>query len=70
MAEQLGRVALVTGASRRVGIGCAIAAQLLAAGAQVMLHSSPPLTHDAEQPWGADPAGQIINVEAGFRRGG
>jgi 3-oxoacyl-[acyl-carrier protein] reductase len=51
--ELAGRVALVTGAGRR--IGCAIAARLLAAGASVMLHSWTP--HDAEQPWGADPAG-------------
>jgi 3-oxoacyl-[acyl-carrier protein] reductase len=50
-----GRVALVTGASRRIGIGAAVAARLLADGARVMLHSWSP--HDAEQPWGADPAG-------------
>ena len=50
-----GRVALVTGASRRIGIGAAIAARLRADGARVMLHSWSP--HDAEQPYGADPAG-------------
>jgi 3-oxoacyl-[acyl-carrier protein] reductase len=50
-----GRVALVTGASRRVGIGAAVAARLLADGARVMLHSWSP--HDAERPWGADPGG-------------
>ncbi len=50
-----GRVALVTGAGRRVGIGAAVAARLHAAGARVMLHSWSP--HDAAQPWGADPAG-------------
>ncbi|MBA9003373.1 SDR family oxidoreductase [Thermomonospora cellulosilytica] len=50
-----GRVALVTGVSRRIGIGFAIARDLLAAGARVLVHSWAP--HDAEQPWGADPAG-------------
>ena len=34
-----GRVALVTGAGRRVGIGAAVAARLRAGGARVMLHS-------------------------------
>lgn len=56
------RVALVTGASRRIGIGCAIAARLLAAGAHVMLHSWTP--HDTEQPWGADPAGPNAVLDA------
>jgi 3-oxoacyl-[acyl-carrier protein] reductase len=50
-----GRVALVTGASRRAGIGAAVAARLLAAGARVLVHSWSP--HDAGQPHGADPAG-------------
>ncbi|MBO2453754.1 SDR family oxidoreductase [Actinomadura barringtoniae] len=50
-----GRVALVTGVSRRAGIGFALASDLLAAGASVMVHSWSP--HDAEQPWGADPGG-------------
>ncbi|WP_198679367.1 hypothetical protein [Thermomonospora amylolytica] len=51
-----GRVALVTGVSRRIGIGFAIARDLLAAGARVLVHSWAP--HDAEQSWGADPAGR------------
>lgn len=56
-----GRVAVVTGVSRRTGIGFAVAAELLAAGASVLVHSWSP--HDAEQPWGADPAGDTGIVE-------
>ncbi|MFD5783823.1 SDR family oxidoreductase [Streptomyces sp. NPDC126933] len=51
----LGRTALVTGASRRGGIGCAVARRLAAYGASVYLHHHVP--HDAGQPWGADPEG-------------
>jgi 3-oxoacyl-[acyl-carrier protein] reductase len=50
-----GRVAVVTGVSRRSGIGFAIARDLLAANARVLVHSWAP--HDEGQPWGADPAG-------------
>jgi 3-oxoacyl-[acyl-carrier protein] reductase len=50
-----GRVALVTGVSRRAGIGFAIARRLLADGASVFCHSWS--RHDAEQRWGADPLG-------------
>jgi 3-oxoacyl-[acyl-carrier protein] reductase len=50
-----GRVALVTGASRRAGIGYATARRLAAYGASVYLHHFTP--HDAAQPWGADPGG-------------
>jgi 3-oxoacyl-[acyl-carrier protein] reductase len=49
------RVVVVTGVSRRAGIGFAIARQLLKDGAKVLLHSFSP--HDAGQPWGADPGG-------------
>jgi 3-oxoacyl-[acyl-carrier protein] reductase len=52
---------VVTGVSRRAGIGYAIAADLLAAGASVLVHSWAP--HDAEQPWGADPVGEAGIVE-------
>jgi 3-oxoacyl-[acyl-carrier protein] reductase len=51
--ELRGRVALVTGVGRRAGIGAAIARELSAAGADVLisyLHA-----YDAAQPWGADP---------------
>jgi 3-oxoacyl-[acyl-carrier protein] reductase len=47
-----GRVALVTGVSRRAGIGFAIASRLAAAGARLFVHHHVP--HDAERPWGAD----------------
>ena len=49
------RTALVTGASRRLGIGHAIARRLAAHGASVYLHHHTP--HDEEQPWGADSGG-------------
>ncbi|HWN35200.1 MAG TPA: SDR family oxidoreductase [Pseudonocardia sp.] len=55
MIATAGRRALVTGVSRRRGIGFAIAARLLADGASVFAQSW--LAHDAGQPWGADPAG-------------
>lgn len=57
-----GRVALVTGVSRRAGIGFAIARRLLADGASVCCHSWSP--HDAEQPWGADPLGAAGVIRA------
>jgi 3-oxoacyl-[acyl-carrier protein] reductase len=50
-----GRVALVTGVSRRAGIGFAIARRLTAAGMRVFAQHHVP--HDAERPWGADPDG-------------
>jgi 3-oxoacyl-[acyl-carrier protein] reductase len=50
-----GRVALVTGASRRIGIGFAAAARLGQMGARLFLHSWTP--HDRQQPWGPDPGG-------------
>jgi 3-oxoacyl-[acyl-carrier protein] reductase len=56
-----GRVVLVTGASRRIGIGAGIARRLVADGAAVLVHSWSP--HDAEQPWGADDGGVEALVE-------
>jgi 3-oxoacyl-[acyl-carrier protein] reductase len=50
-----GRVAAVTGASRRAGIGYAVARRLAALGASLFLHHYAP--HDRDQPWGADPGG-------------
>jgi 3-oxoacyl-[acyl-carrier protein] reductase len=50
-----GRTAVVTGVSRRAGIGFAIARRLGALGAGLYLQAWAP--HDAEQPWGADPDG-------------
>lgn len=49
------RIAVVTGVSRRAGIGFAIARRLLRDGGKVLLHSFS--AHDAEQPWGADDGG-------------
>lgn len=50
-----GRVVLVTGVSRRQGIGFAIAERLLADGARVFATGWSP--HDAAMPWGADADG-------------
>jgi 3-oxoacyl-[acyl-carrier protein] reductase len=50
-----GRNALVTGVSRRAGIGYAIARRLLEGGAAVFIHGWTP--HDATQRWGAEPGG-------------
>jgi 3-oxoacyl-[acyl-carrier protein] reductase len=47
-----GRVALVTGVSRRKGLGFAIAQQLAILGADVFIHSYSP--YDADREWGAD----------------
>lgn len=47
-----GRVALVTGVSRRQGIGYAVARRLAAMGADLFVTHHRP--HDVDQPWGAD----------------
>jgi len=54
-----GRVALVTGASRRGGIGYAVARRLAAYGASVMVHHHQP--HDAELPWGSDDLDAVLD---------
>ncbi|MEV7990803.1 SDR family oxidoreductase [Streptomyces sp. NPDC086077] len=66
-----GRTALVTGASRRGGIGHAVARRLVAHGASVYLHHHVP--HDAALPWGADRIEDVVDsvraaaVEPGAR---
>ncbi|MGW0183658.1 SDR family oxidoreductase [Nocardia sp. NPDC003345] len=55
----LGRTALVTGVSRRAGIGYAVACRLAAYGASVFAHHFRP--HDEEQPWGADDLGAVLD---------
>jgi len=62
-----GRAALVTGVSRRIGIGFAVASRLAALGADLCVHSFAPF--DAQQPWGADPEG-IPPLLADLRRHG
>ncbi|ADI00308.1 SDR family oxidoreductase [Salisediminibacterium selenitireducens] len=47
-----GRRYIITGVSRRIGIGAAIARQIAAWGGSVILHHYG--THDEEQPWGGD----------------
>lgn len=57
-----GRTALVTGASRRTGIGHAVARRLAAYGASVYMHHHRP--HDSAQPWGTDPDGPDALADA------
>lgn len=52
MSSLHGRVALITGVSRRCGIGFAVAARLAGMGASLVIHHHRP--HDQAQPWGAD----------------
>lgn len=52
------RTVLVTGVSRRAGIGHAIACRLAAYGANVFCHHFAP--HDERQPWGGDDIGEVI----------
>lgn len=60
----VGRGALVTGVSRRAGIGYAIAARLRDLGARIVIAGFAP--HDAAQPWGAEAGGvQAIAAELG-----
>lgn len=58
-----GRTALVTGASRRRGIGYAVATELAARGANLVIHHYTP--HDREQPWGADDLDAVRQGVAG-----
>ena len=63
-----GRVALVTGVSRHIGIGMAVARRLADLGADLFLTSW--TAHDRDQPWGADPGGtDAVLAELGAGRG-
>lgn len=60
-----GRVALVTGVSRRQGIGYAIASRLAASGAHLFLSHHRP--HDEDQPWGGDDLAALLGEIRGKR---
>ncbi len=53
-----GRVAVVTGVSRRRGIGFAISSRVAQMGASLFLQHWRP--HDAEQSWGADSVSEVL----------
>jgi 3-oxoacyl-[acyl-carrier protein] reductase len=55
---------VVTGVSRRAGIGFAIAQRLLCDGASVVVHSWS--EHDAQQPCGADPVAAVVRDLGGI----
>ena len=57
-----GRVVVITGVSRRAGIGFAVAERFLSEGASVLVQSW--AAHDADQPWGADTAGAEGVIDA------
>jgi len=59
-----GRAAVVTGVSRRAGIGYAVARRLAALGASLFVQHYAP--HDRDQPWGEDPGGTAA-VRAGIQ---
>lgn len=58
----LNKTALITGASRRRGIGFAVAVKLASLGANVFIHHFRP--HDERLPWGGD---DLDDVRAGVR---
>lgn len=53
-----GQTALVTGVSRRRGIGFAVARAFARLGASVFIHHYSP--HDQDQPWGADDLSGVV----------
>ncbi|MGO1319638.1 MAG: SDR family oxidoreductase [Galactobacter sp.] len=54
-----GRVVIVTGVSRRAGIGFALACRLAAYGASLVCHHFS--THDDAQPWGRDDVAAVLD---------
>ena len=54
-----GKTIMITGVSRRNGIGYAIARQVAAWGASVIAHHFKP--HDDEQPWGSDDIQKVLS---------
>ena len=61
-----GRNALVTGVSRRAGIGYSISRYLIESGAAVFVQGWTP--HDAAQPWGSEPGGtEAVAADLGVR---
>src|SRR4051794_26889932 len=62
------RVVIVTGASRHIAIGAAIARRVVADGAAVLLHSW--VRYDIERPWGADPQEPEALLDELRRQGG
>ncbi|MBM7847416.1 SDR family oxidoreductase [Arthrobacter roseus] len=59
-----GRTAVITGVSRRKGIGFAIASRMAKMGANLFLHHYAP--HDENQPWGADSIDELTRDLAGM----
>ncbi|MFC3298490.1 SDR family oxidoreductase [Arthrobacter agilis] len=55
-----GRTVVVTGVSRRRGIGFAVASRLADMGASLYLHHYS--RHDSEQPWGADRIEDVVDA--------
>ncbi|MGB3769785.1 MAG: SDR family oxidoreductase [Rhodococcus sp. (in: high G+C Gram-positive bacteria)] len=59
----IGRTVVVTGASRRAGIGHAIACRAASYGANLVVHHFAP--HDDQQPWGGDDVAAVLDSVRG-----